>query len=102
MMRLMMLTYTQYGLILEKLVYFFGKQTQIIPDDLKIRNAEVKVTNNTVMLKFNNKREINNQYNIRQIKLICEFQANLLYKKATMSCKLTVQLYLISYCTGSS
>jgi hypothetical protein len=38
---------------------FFGKQTQIILDELKIRNAEVKVTNNTVMLKFKDKRETN-------------------------------------------
>ena len=59
-------------------------------------------TINIVILKIQNKQEINNQYNIRQIKLICEFLANLLYKKTTMSYKLTVQLYLIRCCTGSS
>jgi hypothetical protein len=43
----------------KKWAIFFGKQTQIILDELKIRNAEVKVTNNTVMLKFKDKRETN-------------------------------------------
>jgi glycosylphosphatidylinositol transamidase (GPIT) subunit GPI8 len=78
------------------------KALQNICEYFEETNLRAEVTNNIVILKFQNKQEINNQYNIRQIKLICEFLANVHYKKTTISCKLTVQLYLISYCTGSS
>lgn len=39
---------------------FFAKQTEAVLDDLKIRNTEVEVTNNTVRVKFRDKQEIGN------------------------------------------
>jgi hypothetical protein len=38
---------------------FFAKETRVILNDLIIRDTEVEVTNNTVIMKFKNKRETN-------------------------------------------
>jgi hypothetical protein len=39
---------------------FFAKQTRLILDELKVRNTEIEVTNNTVRMKFKDKRETDN------------------------------------------
>ncbi len=39
---------------------FFAKETRMILDDLKVRDTEIEVTNNTVRMKFKDKRETDN------------------------------------------
>ena len=39
---------------------FFAKETRMILDELKVRNTEIEVTNNTVRMKFKDKRETDN------------------------------------------
>jgi len=39
---------------------FFAKETRLILDDLKVRDTEIEVTNNTVRMKFKDKRETDN------------------------------------------
>lgn len=39
---------------------FFAKEVQVVLDELKIRDSEVEVTNNTVIIKFKDKRESDN------------------------------------------
>lgn len=42
-----------------KWALFFAKETQAVVDDLKIRNTEIQVTNNTVTIKSKDKQETN-------------------------------------------
>lgn len=47
---------------------FFAKETQMVLDDLNVRNTEIEVTNNTVRMKFKDKRET---YNLHCLKSLC-------------------------------
>jgi hypothetical protein len=49
---------------------FFAKETQIVLDDLNVRNTEIDVTNNTVRLKFKEKRETDNLHCLKNLCLI--------------------------------
>jgi hypothetical protein len=46
---------------------FFAKETRIVLDDLNIRNTEIEVTNNTVRMKFKDKRERENLHSLKNL-----------------------------------